>query len=238
MLDLIYVGNISEDNIISKEKGKLYKCFGGSTIYSSYASKCVSNNLSIGIIGNACIKYKNELEANGIKFLGNIVETNTEFYINEVTNECFGKNYNMVSYESSKKIKTQHLHVSFRKGINIDQILNNQLISYKTLSIDVMIHSVKEMIPIIVKYLEKINIIFCNIDEYRIIKKYLNNKIKIVITNNSKPILFMENGKAFIQEIEKVDNIVSVTGAGDSFIGGFLGEFVLKKILKKLYKKE
>lgn len=237
MLDLIYVGNISEDNIISSEKGELHKCLGGSPIYSSYASKCVSNNLRIGIIGNACIKYKNKLETNGIKFLGNVVETNTEFYINEVTNECFGRNYNMVSYESSKKIETQHLHVSFRKGINIEQILNNQMISYNTLSIDVMIHSVKEMIPIIVKYLEKINIIFCNMDEYRIIKEYLNNKIKIVITNNSKPILFMENGKAFIQEIEKVDNIVSVTGAGDSFIGGFLGEFVMSKNLKNAIQK-
>ena len=221
MLNLIYVGNISEDNIISDERGKLHKCLGGSTVYSSHASKCVSNKLRIGIIGNTCINYKNKLEANGIEFLGNVVETNTEFYINEVTNECLGRNYNMVSCENSKKIETQHLHVSFRKGINIEQILNNQLISYNTLSIDVMIHSVKEMIPVILKYLEKINIIFCNMDEYKIIKEYLNDKIKIVVTNNSNPILFMENGKVFIQEIEKMDNVVSTTGAGDSFVGGF-----------------
>lgn len=233
MLDLIYVGNISEDSIISNEKGELHKCFGGSTIYSSYASKCVSSNLKIGVIGNACIKYKNELEANGIKFLGKIMENNTQFYINEVTNECFGTNYNMVSYEGSEKIVTQHLHVSFRKGINVEQILNNQLILYNTLSIDVMIHSVKEMIPIIIKYLKKIDIIFCNMDEYQIIKEYINNKIKVVITNNSKPIVLIENEKIFIQKIENVDNIVSVTGAGDSFIGGFLGEFLLSNNLKK-----
>ena len=237
MLNLIYVGNISEDNIISDERGKLHKCLGGSTVYSSHASKCVSNKLRIGIIGNTCINYKNKLEANGIEFLGNVVETNTEFYINEVTNECLGRNYNMVSCENSKKIETQHLHVSFRKGINIEQILNNQLISYNTLSIDVMIHSVKEMIPVILKYLEKINIIFCNMDEYKIIKEYLNDKIKIVVTNNSNPILFMENGKVFIQEIEKMDNVVSTTGAGDSFVGGFLGEFVLSKNLNESIQK-
>lgn len=54
--------------------------------------------------------------------------------------------------------------------MNIQNILENELLNYNHLSVDVMIHSVTDFIPIIEKYASKIEILFCNINEYNIIK--------------------------------------------------------------------
>ena len=171
MWDLIFVGNISEDNIIINASNKSNKCIGGSAVYSSFASRISNEFLKIGIIGKCNGKYKNIIEQNKIDFLGKIVVDNTIFYIDEIKNTCEGENYNNVCYENSKKVKTRHLHISFRKGISVEQIIENELIEYDSLSVDVMIYSVNFFIPVLKKYSNKIDILFCNMDEYIMIKE-------------------------------------------------------------------
>ena len=222
-MDIIYVGNISKDNIITKNKQQC-SSIGGSSVYSSFATKVINPKLNIGIVGNASDKYINLISKNKIEFLGKKISRMTEFDINELENTCVGKNYNNVSYVNH--LKTKHLHISFRKGIDIEKIIENKNVIFTTLSIDVMIHSVMEFIPQIKKYEKMINIVFCNLDEYQILKEYVSNIPVVVITNNKYPIIIKQKDKILVAKVEECNNVVSDTGAGDSFIGGFLGNYL------------
>jgi competence protein ComEC len=64
-------------------------------------------------------------------------------------------------------------YISIFQNYKVKNILENELLNYNHLSVDVMIHSVTDFIPIIEKYASKIEILFCNINEYNIIKKYV-----------------------------------------------------------------
>ncbi len=223
MKDIIYIGNISNDTIICNENK--YESLGGSSIYSSFASKSVNPNLKIGIIGNADEKTIKKIRNNQIDFLGNEVENMTQFSINENNQECVGKNYTEVKY-NGKKEKTEHLHVSFRKGINIDSIFSKCQIEYNTLSVDVIKYSLNYILPFLRKYSSKIDILFCNLEEYNIIKENILDIKTICITNESNPAIVLDQKENYMEYIKKVNNIKSTTGAGDSFIGGFLAEYI------------
>lgn len=225
-MKITYVGNVSKDNI-KTIRGENKISIGGSAIYSSFATKSVNKNINISVVSNTTEKDIEYIEYNNIQFEGRKIENETEFMIDEKNGTCIGKNYNDIYLEN--KTITDHLHVSFRKGIDINNIINNTKIKYKTLSVDVMIHSVKSIIPQIIKYESKINILFCNLQEYKIIREYVEKIPLVIITNNEYPIIIKEKGKLYIYNVKKCKNIVSDTGAGDSFIGGFLGEYLKNK---------
>ena len=90
-----------------------------------------------------------------------------------------------------------------------------------------MTHSLSQFVTLIEKYKDKIDFIFCNAEEYKILKNILFNKTKIIVTNEGKPILYIEKDKVTSYSIPPVDfKILSMTGAGDSFIGGFLSAWL------------
>ena len=85
-----------------------------------------------------------------------------------------------------------------------------------------MIHSIEDMIPYIVKYKDKIKYLFCNMKEYASIKEQVKSIPYKIITNEDKPIVVITPTENLSFPVQKKSKIISSTGAGDTFIGGFL----------------
>ena len=221
MIDICFAGNSSIDFI--KQSGKIKKIFGGSA----------SSNKNIAIISNLHHDIKNLLESKNIKLYGNVYDKITTFGINEELNTCDFINKVDNDIRINNNIIIDYLHISFRKGVDVDYILNNKKIKYKHLSIDVMSHSVKEFIPMIKKYINKINIIFCNNDEYQVIKEYINDTSIVVITNEDRPVIVIQNDRNDCYNIPQNIVPISTTGAGDTFIGGFLAKYSENKMVNE-----
>lgn len=231
MIDICYVGNSSID-IIKNSKNQTKNIIGGSAIYSSLSTR-YSSNLKIGILTNVNTEISEILKNKKIDLFGNVTNELTTFSIDEVSGKCIGINYSKSKISINKKINTKHLHVSFRKGVDVEKILESKNLKYNTLSIDVMISSVEEFIPLIRKYKDKIDILFCNMKEYHIIDEIIQNIPLKIITNENNPIVAISNEYNKIYEVQKIDNVISNTGAGDSFIGGFLSNYVIEKDIDK-----
>lgn len=103
--------------------------------------------------------------------------------------------------------------------------MKNPKIRYNHLSIDVMIHSIDSFIEMIEKYIDKIDIIFCNNEEYQVLKKHFNNLPLTIITNQDKPVIAVNKEENIYFNVPQNISTISSTGAGDSFIGGFLAEY-------------
>ena len=220
MIDICYVGNCSIDYI--KTKNGFKKTIGGSAIYSSIASRTITSK-NITIISNINKEIEKVLISKNINYIGNILPKINEFSINEENRTCNFLEKVEKSIEISELLEINHLHISFRKGVDIEKIITNPKIKYKKLTIDVMIHSVENFIPYIEKYIDKIDTLFCNMKEYLLLRKYIYSIPKIIITNEDKPVILIDGDSNYFFNVVPSKNIVSSTGAGDSFIGGFLG---------------
>ncbi len=224
MIDLCYVGNSSNDKIIVNNG--IYNTLGGSCIYSSFSSR-TSYDGRIAIISKVDSDTRLLLKEKQIEFYGTIVDRMTEFIIDESKATCESQFYNTDIIKLETKIAVNHLHISLRKGVDVQRILENKLLNYNHLSIDVMIHSVVDFIPIIEKYASKIEILFCNINEYNIIKKYVKDIPLVIVTNENKPVIAITPTNTISYNVTNNNNIKSTTGAGDSFIGGFLSKYII-----------
>lgn len=226
MIDLCYVGNSSNDKIIVNNE--IHNALGGSCIYSSFSSRA-SFDGKIAIISKVDTNTNLLLKEKEIEFYGSIVDRMTEFIIDESKSTCESQFYNIDVIKLKEKIDINHLHISLRKGVDVQNILENGLLNYKHLSIDVMIHSVVDFIPIIEKYASKIEILFCNINEYNILKKYVKDIPLVIVTNENKPVLAITPTNTISYSVINNKNIKSTTGAGDSFIGGFLSKYIINQ---------
>lgn len=232
MIDICFVGNSSIDIIKNKTIRKTV--YGGSAIYSSLSCRN-SSNKKIAILSTVNKNLKNLLDNKKIELIGNISEEITIFEIDEEFGSCkFVKK--IENNIKGSNIDTDYLHVSFRKGVDIDAILENSGIKYNHLTIDVMIHSLKEFIPIIQKYEKKIEILFCNSTEYNILINYITNIPIIVVTNQEKPVVVIEKDKNTFFDVPQDIYPISTTGAGDTFIGGFLAKYIEKNSIEKSIK--
>lgn len=230
MIDICFVGNSSID-YISTINGQ-YKTYGGSAIYSSLSCRtCFDKN--IAIISNINRELNDLLKNHNIINLGNVNDNITTFKLNENDGSCEEFHYYNKPFTFPETINIKHLHISFRKGVNIDSILHNPNIKFQTLSIDIMIHSVEDMLPYILKYQNKIKYLFCNIKEYSLIKNYINKIPYKIITNEDKPVIVITPTENLCFPIQPKDNIVSSTGAGDTFIGGFLSQSIDEKFINE-----
>lgn len=224
MIDLCYVGNSSNDKIIVNNE--IHNTLGGSCIYSSFSSRA-SFDGRIAIISKIDSKTKLKLEEKQIEFYGTIVDKMTNFIINESKSTCETQFYNTDTINLSRTLNINHLHLSLRKGVDVLNILENKTLNYNHLSVDVMIHSVEDFIPIIEKYASKIEILFCNTKEYNILKKYIKDIPLVIVTNENKPVLAITQTNTISYNVVNNKNIKSTTGAGDSFIGGFLSRYII-----------
>ena len=226
MIDICYVGNSSNDIILVNNE--MYRTLGGSSIYSSFSSR-TSFDGKIAIISKVDNNTYSLLKERQIDFFGTIVDKMTEFIIDESKSTCKSKFYNTDLINLERKIDVNHLHVSFRKGVDIESILENKLLNYNHLSVDVMIHSVEDFIPILKKYASKIEILFCNIKEYNLLKEYIKDTPLVIVTNESKPVIAITPSNTTSYNVVDNKNIKSTTGAGDTFIGGFLSKYIINK---------
>ena len=220
MIDICYVGNSSIDYI--KTKNGFKKVIGGSAVYSSIASRAITNK-NITIISNISAEIERILISKNINYIGNVLQKTNEFSIDEEKKTChfLEKVENII--EIREPLNINNLHISFRKGVDIEKIISNSKIKYKKLTIDVMIHSVKDFIPYINRYINKIDTLFCNMEEYLLLKEYVCLIPRIIITNEDKPIILIDGNSSYFFDIVSSKKIISSTGAGDSFVGGFLG---------------
>lgn len=226
MIDLCYVGNSSNDKIVVNNG--IYNTLGGSCIYSSFSSR-FSFDGRIAIISKVDSDTNLLLKEKQIEFYGTIVDRMTEFIIDESKSTCESQFYNTDIIKLETKIDINHLHVSLRKGVDVQSVLENKLLNYNHLSVDVMIHSVVDFIPIIEKYASKIEILFCNVNEYNIIKKYVKDIPLVIVTNENKPVIAITPTNTISYNVMNNKNVKSTTGAGDSFIGGFLSKYIINQ---------
>lgn len=222
MIDLCFVGNSSIDLIRTEKCTK--KVFGGSAIYSSLSCRSISDK-SIGIISNVDKNLKKILDSKQICLFGNVVDEINTFKIDETLETCSFLKQGNNDIIINDYIEVDYLHISFRKGVDIDNILNNSKIRYNHLSIDVMIHSIDDFICMIEKYIDKIDIIFCNNEEYQVLNKHFEFLPLTIVTNQNKPVIVVGKEKNLYFDIPQNISTVSFTGAGDSFIGGFLAKY-------------
>lgn len=219
--NLVYVGNISRD--INLDTGNEY--WGGSAFHSAIASALFGEK-RIGIISGIGKDFDEEIfQTSGIiNINGKIEQENCNIFQTDSVNSSFklmGEHY--LPYPTvSERIFTHHLHISLRKGVPVEDILDNPMIRYDSLSVDVMYSSIDYALDMICHFKEHISLIFCNLKEYEKIKAHIPTMLAVV-TNEYRPVLLWKNGvleQMFI--VPFCDRIIRLDGAGDNFIGGFL----------------
>lgn len=219
--DLVYAGNISRDKYI--DTGNEY--WGGSGFHSAIASALFGEK-KVGVISGVGEDFDEEIfrilgiiNING-KIKGekcNVFQTDSVNSSFKLSGECY------LPYPSiTKRIFTHHLHISLRKGVPIEDIISNPMVRFDSLSVDVMYSSIDYAIDMICRFKEQISMIFCNLKEYKQIKKHIST-ILTIVTNEHRPVMLWKDG--ILQQMFIVpfcDKIIRTDGAGDSFIGGFL----------------
>ncbi len=226
--DIVFAGNISRDKISCMDS--IYReVWGGSSLNSSLVCRVVSNK-GIGLITAFGNDFdRNLLSKNRIQIENSFVSRKSNaFLINERKDTFTLEEPPYLNYNNIPNINTNILHVSFRRGVPIERILDSKGVNFKSLSIDVMIHSIKDYLPLFQKYKDAINFAFCNSSEYRIIKDYLEPSANILVTDSGKDVTYFNGETKKVFRVINVDSskVVSTTGAGDCFIGGFWGSFL------------
>jgi len=232
--DLLFIGNISFDEITNR-LGFSRCVIGGGAYNSAYCASLVSN-LKIKICSTAGRDFPiNIIKSRRIDVSEiHIVEGHSNtFIITEQSRDIFFENNQLLEFHLNNKEYTKHVHISCRKGIRYPYLCLKNTIHHSS-SIDVISSSLKEKIDEIKKCLKAINMLFLNNYEYDMLNKCFNTETAHLFP---KVIIFITKGKDGItvkkhkKEISlpginiKKEDIVSVTGAGDAFIGGFLGSY-------------
>ena len=131
MIDLCFVGNSSID-LIKNENGN-EETFGGSAIYSSLSCRSISDK-SIGIISNVDNNLKKLLDSKQIYLFGKVVDEINTFEIDESLGTCNFIKQSNNDILIDEDIEVNYLHVSFRKGVNIDNVLKNIYLSFNEIT--------------------------------------------------------------------------------------------------------
>lgn len=219
--NLVFIGNISID--------RFYSCntLGGGAFYSA-SSALIANNYDKKTAFYGSINHKTDLFKFSPFFIGTKTEKeNTRFDYSCSQNECDIINLNSFSLRNLS-FSTKHLHISIRKGI--DDIELNK-ITYNTISVDITKSSVNNILNEI-KKIKRINLLFCNYEEYRLVST-LKNVEKFIVTNSYKSVMVIDKEKIIYFIVPFLSNYYKSVGAGDSFIGGFLSDWSKNSELKE-----
>lgn len=229
-----FIGNASLD-VIKATSGRR-TVFGGSAVNSAIAASLLP--IEVNIITKFGMDYplKKLKEIKNVSFQMSRVAKlpSNRFLIDEIKDSIRIKGKKYLSLEPVKlKSKTNHLHISCRKGI--DTNIYSKKIVFDSLSFDVMKFSILEKWSEICQLTKVANFCFCNIEEFKILRnKFRESREKI--SENLLFVVTLRNGVRFYKndinitiqnrKKKKIKN-VSVTGAGDSFIGSFLSYYML-----------
>lgn len=233
MNDVIFVGN-SSINTITNSLGVTRGCIPGGSAIGSAIAASFFNGLRIGIY--SCIGEDFSLTLlKGIsidmRHLYRSPYNSNRFIVKEKTKEIYlaGNSYLPIP-KTKQKIRTKHLHVSCREGVTAEEFFKN--IEYKTSSVDVMFSSVERKKNSIYYCLPLVDILFCNEQEYKKLTHILNSELPRKYANLIIFVTRAEKGLSIYYRKASLDiptvsinkeKIISTTGAGDAFIGGFLG---------------
>jgi len=221
--DLVFVGNLSIDKKYCVDNS-IIAAMGGSAYNSFCISKIFYPNLSTAFfapVGNETKRAKlNKYNLN--QQVGNDVV----FEINEINGTC--NTTSIAPCINNTQWDCEHLHISLRRDVDENSFLNGS-VDYKTLSVDVILASIKKYKPIIESLKNKIDYLFCNMSEYQHIKD-IGIKGSFVVTNEEKPVLVQNSTSlSYFATPTLPHSIKSITGAGDSFIAAFISEQIVQK---------
>lgn len=241
--DVIFVGN-SSVNEITNSLGVVRKYLPGGSAIGSATAASFFNGLRIGIyscIGDDFPLTFLEDTSIDTRYLCRSSHNSNRFVINEKTGEIYlvGNDY-LPMPKIKQKIKTKHLHVSCREGVTPEEIFKN--VEYETCSMDVMFSSIRKKRGSIRFCLPFLNVMFCNEQEYgklnsilnlELVRKYSNLIIFVTRAERGLSIYFKEESLNVPTVPMEKEKIVSTTGAGDAYIGGFLGGCFKKNNVKE-----
>lgn len=235
MINLLFVGNTSIDKITNK-LNESQTCLGGGAFISAFSSQLLfpNNNSILSSVGKDFpLDDLVEIGVDTSLIHFSPARSNT-FIINEKTTKVHLENDQYIKVLLLETIKCKHLHISCREGVEWELVLEK--IEYKSISVDIMHSSLDLHIDRIFKVIKSPIFFFCNLEEYKVIKKnIINNREKFsevsnfIVTSKQGVALKNSRGNYFLSGFPELKNIKSTTGAGDTFIGSFLGAHLADK---------
>jgi len=234
---LIFCGNSSIDHIITHQDTK--DVIGGSAVYSAIAGSLLDGK-EVSIISSIGYDFPLDILDNlkiDTKYVQRYNCKTNSFAIDERHNRVFLRSGSYLPIQIPDNIHANHLHVSCRKGVPFIEVINK--IKAQHYSFDVMWSSVKDYLPELSECLKKADFLFCNNDEYKIMKQ--NGLIDslpqdlTIFTTDKHGVSYQKGKEQKYFPTIKTDNVVSTVGAGDTFIGGFLSSFNGNNLNESIY---
>ena len=232
MIDILFVGNSSYDIIVCQ--GNTYNCIGGSAINSCFGAICykspriaICTHIGVDFLIELLSFYQINIDAVEISN-----RPSNRFYINEDKKEIKlqTKTYLQVNNRLNYSF-ISHMHVSIRFGVNAEAFFSNN--TAKSISVDVMQSSIANSVNILRKYIQYINFIFCNKDEYLTLVNNFefdfsgHKNLTLIITDATGVEIIKSNEVVFIKNLPKnTIKVKNTVGAGDTFIGSFLSYYL------------
>ena len=246
-MSLLIVGSIALDTVFTPF-GKREDILGGSTIYTSMASKNFCQTNIVGVVGEDFPKEHIELlKSNDIDMEGLEIVPGKTFRWKGVYNDLnraetldtqlnvFAK-FNPMIPENYKKCDYVFLG-------NIDPMLQlrvlDQMQNPKVTACDTMNFWISGNKEALLKVIKKVDILFINEDEIKMLTDESNiyQAAEIALSFGLKIVVIKcgEHGSVCIGEnfiffapVYPVKKAIDPTGAGDSFAGGFMGYLTRK----------
>ena len=250
-MNLLIIGSIALDSV-ENPFGKVEEVLGGSAVYASIAASCFSKNISIvGVIGNdfpneylELLKTKN-IDIKGVKIAnGKTFRWKGKY---ENLNEAITLQTSLNVFANfSPKIPEKQKLSKYILLENIDPDLQisviDQLKKPKIIAADTMNFWIKSKNKSLKKLLKRIDILFINEDEIRMLtdsasifdaaeKTFKIGPKIIVIKRGEYGSITIAKNFLFFVPVFPLKNAIDTTGAGDSFAGGFMGFLTSEKKL-------
>lgn len=229
-LRLLFIGNTSFDHIRSYS-GQKFIVPGGSAYNSAIAASIFSQN--IGVLSCVGLDYPISKYANrGIltNYLSITKEDTNRFRIDEKSDimELINSKYLTLPEVPNQFSTIDHIHISCRKGVTPLKYLNEM--RFDTCSVDFMISSIHLFKNTLKPILSHATYVICNEAEFSYLRKTLGSEFyndfskATFLVTDAKGVLIINSVYQNRMETKQIlkAQIVSVTGAGDTFIGSFL----------------
>ena len=246
-MSLLIVGSIALDSVITPF-GARKDILGGSTVYTSMASKSFCKTNIVGVVGE---DFPNEhielLESNKIDTEGMAIAAGKTFRWRGVYNdlnqaETLDTQLNVFA-EFNPSIPDNYKKCDYVFLGNIDPVLQlsvlEQMQNPKITACDTMNFWISGKKAALLKVIKKVDILFINEEEIKMLIGEANifQAAEIALTHGPRLVVIKCGGHGsvclgedfiFFAPVYPVKKAVDPTGAGDSFAGGFMGYLAQK----------